>query len=151
MSIERKKEIELIEKRIVELKYFERDTERERDIIRYEMLQKAERAPVVMELVEKLFIDKLNVDITRLRFVSEPSGFTGRDGEEFLSEIKVNVHYVTDTEKSYSEIALVIYLKEGFEISEVRQKEKELMDKIISIRREVDTLREKKRNLRSAL
>ncbi|MBP9043001.1 MAG: hypothetical protein KBG49_05875 [Spirochaetes bacterium] len=148
MSDEVKRKIESIEKRIVELKYAERDVERERDIIRYEMLKKAENSPVILKLIEMFFIKELRVNMDELRLLSEPAAFKGRDGEEFLSEVKVDVRYNNTKSKDYREIGFVIYLTEGFQIEEVRKKEIEMMDRIISIRKEIEELRAQKRSLR---
>jgi hypothetical protein len=113
MSDEVKRKIESIEKRIVELKYAERDVERERDIIRYEMLKKREFSCCI-KLIETFFVNELKVNMDELRLLSEPAAFKGRDGEEFLSEVKVDVRYNNTKSKDYREIGFVIYLTEGF-------------------------------------
>ena len=142
--------INSIEKRVVELKFVERDVNRERDLVRFPLLEKAEKCGMVEDLISSFFIDTMKINRRDITVTAFPSGYSGRDDDEFLSEIKVELRYRPDSPGEYSELTLTVYLRDGFEDENVRKKESEIMDRLIASRGEVEKLREEKRGLRAA-
>lgn len=144
-----KEKINIIEKRVVELKFIERDVKRERDIIRFPLLEKGERCSRVDELIQSFFVKTMKLDRSRITVTAFPSGYSGRDEDEFLSEIKVEMKYRPESPDDYSELSLTVYLVDGFEDRDVRQKESEMMNRLLEAREEVERLREEKRTIRN--
>ena len=145
-----KEKITAIEKRVVELKFIERDIMRERDAARYPLLEKAEKSPRVEELINSFFIKTMKLGRSEITVGSNPSGYSGREGEEFLSEIKVEIRFKPDIPSGYSEISLSVYLCDGFEDGGIRKKETDLMNRLLEVKEEIDKLRGEKRLLRTA-
>lgn len=139
-----------IEKRVVELKFIERDVKRERDLIRFPLLEKAERCGRVDELIRSFFVNTMKLNRNDITVTAFPSGYSGRDDEEFLSEIKVEIRYRPESPVDYSELLLTVYLREGFDDKDTREKEAKMMDRLIDARGEVERLRGEKRGLRNA-
>jgi len=145
-----KEKISSIEKRVVELKFIERDIMRERDAVRFPLLEKAEKSPRVEELINSFFIKTMKLNRGDITVTSFPSGYSGRDEEEFLSEIKIEIQYRPEFPADYNELSLTVYLNDGFDDTAVRSKESAIMDRLIEMKDEVVKLREKKRALRNA-
>lgn len=144
-----KEKISSIEKRVVELKFIERDIMRERDAARYPLLEKAERSPRVEELINSFFIKTMKLNRGDITVTSYPSGYSGRDDEEFLSEIKIEIQYRPESPADYNELSLTVYLIDGFDDTAVRSKESAIMDRLIEMKDEVAKLRDEKRALRN--
>jgi len=138
-----------IEKRVAELKFLERDLIRERDIGRMVSLGKAEKSDIVGEVIKNFFIAAIKADRKELIINSFPSKFTGRDDEEFLSEVKVEVRFKPLKENIvYNELSLQIYLNNGFQDDEVQKLEKDIMERLLELRKDVDELKESKKSLK---
>jgi hypothetical protein len=138
-----------IEKRVAELKFLERDLIKERDIGRMVSLGKAEKSDIVWKVVKNFFIDTIKADRKELIINSFPSKFTGRDDEEFLSEVKVEVRFKPLEENIvYNELSLQIYLNNGFQDDEVQKLEKDIMERLLELRKDVDELKESKKSLK---
>lgn len=144
-----KEKISTIEKRVVELKFIERDIMRERDAARYPLLEKAERSPRVEELINSFFIKTMKLNRSDITVTSYPSGYSGRDDEEFLSEIKIEIQYRPELPSDYNELSLTVYLIDGFDDDAVRSKESGIMDRLVEMKAEVLKLRDEKRALRN--
>ncbi len=138
-----------IEKRVAELKFLERDLIKERDIARLKSLDKAEKSDAVKDVVMSFFSAPLRAERKELLVNSFPSKFSGRDEDEFMSEVRVEIRFKPAVQiHDYNELALYVYLNNGFQIDEVRGTEKEIMDKLIEIRKDVDELKESKKSLK---
>jgi len=138
-----------IEKRVAELKFLERDLIKERDIGRLRSLDKAEKSETVEEIVRNFFTDSVSADRKELVVNSFPSKFNGRDDEEFMSEVKIEIRFKPLVKNSnYNELALHIFLEKGFQDDEVRKLEMRIMDKLIEIRKDVIKLKESKKSLK---
>lgn len=145
-----KDRITSIEKRVAELKFIERDIVKEREITRFPLLEKAEKSPRVEELINSFFIKTMKLRRGDITVTSYPSGYSGRDGEEFLSEIKIEIQYKPEPPADYTELTLSVYLTDGFDDETVRSKESDIMDRLMEVNSEIDKLREEKRGLRAA-
>lgn len=145
-----KEKISSIEKRVVELKFIERDIKREREIIRLPLLGKAERCGRIEELIQSFFVKTMNLNAKDVTVTSDPSGCSGRNDDEFLSEVKIEMRYRPESQGDYSEISLTVYLTQGFEDKDIRIKETRMMDRLIEVKGEIEQLREEKRELRSS-
>ncbi|HPR39298.1 MAG TPA: hypothetical protein PLT13_17010, partial [Spirochaetota bacterium] len=139
-----------IEKRVAELKFIERDIVKEREIIRFPLLEKAEKSPRVEELINSFYIKTIKLNRNNITVTSYPSGYSGREGEEFLSEIKIEIRYRPEQPVDYTELSLEVYLCEGFENDIIRKKESDIMNRLLEVKEEIEKLREEKRGLRSA-
>lgn len=138
-----------IEKRVAELKFLERDLIKEREIVRLKSLNKAEKSVVVEEAAEKFFLNSVKANRKELVINSFPAKFTGRDDEEFLSEVKVEIRFKPQKGNTeYNELALHIYLNDGFQDTEVQNLERSIMDRLLDIRKEIDVLKKTKKNLK---
>ncbi len=138
-----------IEKRIAELKFLERDLIKDRDIGRLRSLDKAEKSETVEEIVRNFFTDSVRADRKELFINSFPSKFNGRDDEEFMSEVKIEIRFKPLVKSSnYNEMALHIFLDKGFQDDDVRELEMRIMDKLIKIRKDVIELKESKKSLK---
>jgi len=138
-----------IEKRVAELKFLERDLIKERDIARLKALDKAEKSEVVKEVIRSFFILPVSAERKDLLVNSCPSKFSGRYEDEFMSEVRVEIRFKpSDRSFDYNELALYVYLNNGFQIDEVLEKEKLIMDKLLEIRKNVDELKESKKILK---
>ena len=146
-----KEKITAIEKRVAELKFIERDIVKEREIIRFPLLEKAEKSSRVEELINSFYIKTIRLNRNNITVTSYPSGYSGREGEEFLSEIKIEIQYKPEQPADYTELSLAVYLCEGFEDDNIRKKESEIMDRLLDVKSEIDKLREEKRGLRAAV
>jgi hypothetical protein len=146
-----KEKITSIEKRVVELKFIERDIMRERDLARFPLLEKAEKSPRVEELINSFYIKTMKLKRGDITVTSYPSGYSGRDDEEFLSEIKIEIQYRPESPADYTELSLAVYLCEGFDDTNIRKKESEIMNRLLDVKSEIDKLREEKRKLRAAV
>ncbi|GEM_PF-934088 len=146
-----KEKIFFIEKRVAELKFIERDIMKERELIRFPLLEKAEKSRRVEELINSFFIKTMKLNRSDISVTSYPSGYSGRDDDEFLSEIKVEVQYRPDPPGDYSELSLTVYLREGFEDGNIIKKESEMMDRLIEVKDDIERLREEKRGLRAVV
>ncbi|HPF07716.1 MAG TPA: hypothetical protein PK293_16865 [Spirochaetota bacterium] len=145
-----KEKITSIEKRVAELKFIERDIVKEREIIRFPLLEKAEKSPRVEELINSFYIKTIKLNRNNITVTSYPSGYSGREGEEFLSEIKIEIRYRPEQPVDYTELSLEVYLCEGFENDIIRKKESDIMNRLLEVKEEIEKLREEKRGLRSA-
>ncbi len=143
--------INRIEKRVVELKFTERDVNRERQVIRFPLLEKAERCARVEDLISSFFVKTMGLNRSDITVTAFPSGYSGRNDEEFLSEIKVDLTYRPDKPGDYSELSLSVYLREGFEDDNIRKQETGLMDRLFEAGGEIEKLRSEKRELRVAI
>lgn len=138
-----------IEKRVAELKFLERDLIKEREIVRLKSLDKAEKSVVVEEAAENFFINSVKAKRKELVINSFPAKFTGRDDDEFLSEVKVEIRFKPQKGNTdYNELALQIYLNDGFQDTEVHNFERSIMDRLLDIRKEIDVLKKSKKNLK---
>ena len=138
-----------IEKRVAELKFLERDLIKEREIVRLKSLDKAEKSVAVEEVTGNFLINSVKAERKELVINSFPAKFTGRDDEEFLSEVKVEIRFKPQKGNAdYNELVLQIYLNDGFQDSEVQELEKLIMDRLLDIRKEVDFLKDSKKNLK---
>ena len=138
-----------IEKRVAELKFLERDLIKERNITRLKSLDKAEQTEIVEDIIKSFFINIMKTERKSIIINSFPTKFSGRDDEEFISEIKVEVRFQPlETVAEYNELTITIYLNKGFEDEEVRKNEKRIMDKLLQIRKDVDELKESKKSLK---
>ncbi len=138
-----------IEKKVADLKFFERDMIKERDIARLKSLDKAERSDAVEDVVRNFFSTLLNAERKELKVNSFPSKFSGRDEAEFMSEVRVEIRFKPAIQNhDYNELALYVYLNNGFQIDEVRSIEKDIMDKLLEIRKNVNELKESKKSLK---
>lgn len=138
-----------IERRVAELKFLERDLIKERDIARLKSLDKAEKSDAVKDVVMSFFSAPLSAERKDLMVNSFPSKFSGRDEDEFMCEVRVEIRFKPVVQShDYNELALYVYLNNGFQIDEVRGTEKEIMDKLIEIRKDVDELKESKKSLK---
>ena len=138
-----------IEKRVAELKFLERDLIKEREIIRLKSLDKAEKSAAVEEAAANFFINSVKAERKELVINSFPAKFTGRGDEEFLSEVKIEIRFKPQKgDTDYTELTLQIYLNKGFQDDEVQNIEKLIMDQLLDIRKEVDVLKETKKNLK---
>jgi len=146
-----KEKITAIEKRVAELKFIERDIVKEREIIRFPLLEKAEKSSRVEELINSFYIKTIRLNRNNITVTSYPSGYSGREGEEFLSEIKIEIRYRPEQPADYTELSLAVYLCEGFDDDNIRKKESEIMDRLLDVKSEIDKLREEKRGLRAAV
>jgi len=146
-----KDRITAIEKRVAGLKFFERDIVKEREIIRFPLLEKAEKSPRVEELINSFFIKAMKLGRGDIKVTSYPSGYSGRDGEEFLSEIRIEIQYKPEQPADYTELSLAVYLCEGFDDDNIRKKESEIMERLLEVKGEIEKLREEKRGLRAAV
>lgn len=140
--------ISRIEKRVVELKFIERDLKRERDIARVPLLEKAEKCARVEDFIDSFFLKKMKLLRSDISVTAYPSEYSGRDGDEFLTGVKVEMSYRPEEPSDYSEIVMTLYLTKGFDDPEVRIKESSLTDRILEAEREIEKLREEKRGLR---
>ncbi|HOP64252.1 MAG TPA: hypothetical protein PK358_07675 [Spirochaetota bacterium] len=140
--------INAIEKRVVELKFLERDIRRERDIIRFPLLENAERSARVESLIESFFVRTMNLNRKSVSVTSMPSVYSGRGEDEFLSEIRVEISYRPEKPEDYNELSLTVYLKDGFDDNDVRRRESEMMDRLLETASGIERLREEKRGLR---
>lgn len=139
-----------IEKRVAELKFSERDLIRERDIKRLKSLDKAEKSEVIENLKNDLFLKLFKTERRDIIVNSYPSKFSGRNDEEFISEVRVEIIIKPlDKNSSINELILAVYINKGFQDSEVQDFEKNIMDRLIEIRKSVDDLKESKKNLRN--
>jgi len=145
-----KEKITSIEKRVAELKFIERDIVKEREIIRFPLLEKAEKSSRVEELINSFYIKTIKLNRSNITVTSYPSGYSGREGEEFLSEIKIEIRYRPEQPVDYTELSLEVYLREGFENDIIRKKESDIMNRLLEVKEEIEKLREEKRGLRSA-
>jgi len=138
-----------IEKKIAGLKFLERDLIKDRDIGRLRSLDLAEKTEVIEEIIKSFLITLIKADRKDILVYSYPSKFTGRDDEEFLSEVKVEIRY-KPLEKNidYSELACYVYLNKGFQNKEVQELEKQIMDRLYEIKKDVDELKEWKKSLK---
>jgi len=138
-----------IEKMVAELKFLERDLIKQRDVCRLKSLGKAEKSEIVEEVVRNFFINNVRADRKELMINSFPSKFTGRDDEEFLSEVKVEIRFKpVKGNIAYNELSIQIYLNDGFYDDEVQKFEENIMDRLLEIRNEVDELKESKKSLK---
>ncbi|PKL19180.1 MAG: hypothetical protein CVV49_02055 [Spirochaetae bacterium HGW-Spirochaetae-5] len=138
-----------IEKRVAELKFLERDLIKERDIARLKSLDKAEKSDAVKDVLMSFFSAPLRAERKELLVNSFPSKFTGRDDDEFMCEVRVEIRFKPVVQsQDYNELALYVYLNNGFQIDEVRDIEKEIMDKLVEIRKDVYELKESKKSLK---
>lgn len=138
-----------IEKRVAELKFLERDLVKERDIGRMKSLDKAEKSEVVERVIRNFFSVSMGAHRKDLLINSFPSKFSGRDDEEFISEVRIEIRFKpSDKSLEYNELALYVYLNSGFQNEEVMQLEMNIMDKLIDIRKNVEELKESKKNLK---
>ena len=145
-----KEKISAIEKRVVELKFIERDIKREREIIRLSLLGQAERCSRIEELIKSFFVKTMKLNAKDVTVTSDPAVYSGKNDDEFLSGIKVEMRYRPESQGDYSEISLTVYLTQGFEDKDIRIKETRMMDRLIQVKDEVDQLLEEKRGLRSS-
>ncbi len=112
-------------------------------------LGKAEKSDIVGEVIKNFFITAIKADRKELIINSFPSKFTGRDDEEFLSEVKVEVRFKPLKENIvYNELSLQIYLNNGFQDDEVQKLEKDIMERLLELRKDVDELKESKKSLK---
>ena len=138
-----------IEKRVAELKFLERDLVKERDIGRLKSLDKAEKSEVVERVIRNFFSAFIGAGRKELLINSFPSKFSGRDDEEFMSEVRVEIRFKpADQSLDSNELALYVYLNNGFQNEEVTELEMHIMDKLIEIRKNVEELKESKKNLK---
>jgi len=138
-----------IEKKVAELKFLERDLSKERDIWRLKSLDKAEKSESVNQFIRNFFSAYIKVERKELLINSFPSKFNGRDDDEFMSEVRVEIRFrPSESDLDYNELALYVYLGDGFQIDEVQEMEKQIMDKLLEIRKSVDELKESKKFLK---
>jgi hypothetical protein len=138
-----------IEKKVAELKFLERDLIKERDIARLKSLDEAEKSEAVEDVVSSFFSSPLRAERKDLMINSFPSKFSGRDETEFMSEVRVEIRFKPVAQsQDYNEIALFVYLNNGFQIDEVRGIERDIMDKLLEIRKNVNELKESKKSLK---
>lgn len=138
-----------IEKKVADLKFLERDIIKERSIARLKSLDKAERSVAVDDVIRNFFSALLNAEKKELKVNSFPSKFSGRDEAEFMSEVRVEIRFKpVEQSHDYNEIALNVYLNNGFQLDEVRSIEKNIMDKLLEIRKNVNELKESKKSLK---
>ncbi len=145
-----KTRINAIEKRIVELKFIERDIIRERNMLRFPLLEMAERCDTVKELINSFFIKTMKFNLKDISVTAYPSKYSGRNEEEFLSEIKVEMRYRPEPAEKYNELALTVFLRDGFEDEKIRSKESGMMDRLFETESEVKKLRAEKKGLNGA-
>ena len=144
-------EINRIEKRIVELKFLERDIMRERERARLPLLKNAEKCARVDDLTRKFFIRSMKLGLESLDITAYPSGFGGRNGDEFLSEVRVDITYRPEKRADYSELTLSVFLTDGFEDRSARETESNMMDRLFDLRESVEKLRDEKRRLKKGV
>ncbi len=138
-----------IEKKVAELKFLERDLIKEREIVRLRSLDKAEKSEVVESAIKNFFSSSIKAERKELKINSFPSKFSGRDDDEYISEVRVEIRFKpVDYNSDYNELALLVYLNNGFQIDEVMEIENRLMDKLIEIRKNVEELKESKKSLK---
>jgi hypothetical protein len=138
-----------IEKRVADLKFLERDLIKERDIGRLKSLGKAEKSQIIENVIRDFFMESFAADRKKIIINSYPSKFTGRDDEEFMSEVKVEIRFKPDEKSAnYNEMALYVYLNDGFQDEDVRKLEKRIMDRLFDIRKDVTELKESKKSLK---
>lgn len=143
------KKISEIEKRITELKFLERDLFKERDICRLKSLYKAERSSAVNDIIKKVFLSAIKAERGDLKINSSPSEFIGRDNEEFMSEVKVEIKFKpAEADEGFNELSLYIYLNDGFQDQDVQKLEEKIMERLLQIRKEVNELKESKKLLK---
>jgi len=138
-----------IEKMVTELKFLERDLIKEREIGRIKSLDNAEKSLIVENAIKKIFLSYIGAERKDIIVNSYSSKFTGRDDEEFLSEVKVEIRFrpaVSSAE--FNELTLSVYLNDGFQDSDVQKLEKDIMDRLVKIRKDVDELKESKKSLK---
>ncbi len=138
-----------IEKRIAELKFLERDLIKERDVERLKSLNKSEKSDIIEKVKKDFFITSLKVADKDIIVNSFPSKFNGRNDEEFMSEVKVEIRFKpSDINSHYNELSINVYLNSGFQVEEVQSLEKSIMDRLIEIRKDVEELKESKKTLK---
>jgi len=138
-----------IEKKVAELKFLERDLIKEREVVRLRSLDKAEKSEIVESAVKNFFSSSIKAERKELKVNSFSSKFSGRGDDEYISEVRVEIRFKpVDNNSDYNELALLIYLNNGFQIDEVMEIEKRLMDKLIEIRKNVEELKESKKLLK---
>jgi Ran GTPase-activating protein (RanGAP) involved in mRNA processing and transport len=141
-----------IEKKVAELKFLERDLIKERDIARLKSLDEAEKSDAVEDVVRSFFPAPQGAERKDLMINSFPSKFSGRDEDEFMSEVRVEIRFKPAAQShDYNEIALFVYLNNGFQIEDVRRIEKDIMDKLLEIRKNVNELKESKKFLKQSI
>lgn len=138
-----------LERKISDLKYLERDLVKERDIVRMSSLDRAEKSTVIEKIIKNVFLSTLKAERSELVLHSYQSKLGGRRDEEFLSEVKVDIIYKPENPDSgYSEMALSVYVDRGIENDAVHAAESKIMDRLIEIREEVDSLKVAKKKLK---
>lgn len=139
-----------IENRVAELKFLERNLIKERDIGRLKSLDKAEKSETVEKLIADFFINLIKLERKDLIINSFPSKFSGRNDEEFLSEVKIELRCNPDNEDEidYNELILYVYLNDGFQDDTVKAIEKRIMDRLVEVRKEIEELKETKKSLK---
>jgi len=145
-------EIKEIEKRIVDLTMEERSLAEERSRARNRLLYNAEKLPVVNRVMKEFVQDILGLTGLQVKRTSDPLRFGGRDDEEFLSEIAVTL-IVSDIAQSpvcegATGLSLRIVVNQGFDDAETRAREKEIMDRLLKIREEIESLNGMRRSLK---
>lgn len=138
-----------IERRVAELKFLERDLLKEREIGRIKCLDRAEKSDIIAGVIKNYLITPARIERKDLIINSFPSKFSGRDDDEFMCEVKVELIYKpSGCNKDFNELILSVYLVNGFHDEEVQMLEKRIMDKLIDIRKAVDELKESKKDLK---
>ncbi len=138
-----------LERKISDLKYLERKLIKERDIVRMSSLDGAEKSAVVERIIKNVFLTTLKADRKELILYSYQSKFTGRNNEEFLEEVRVDIRYKPEKSGSgFTEIAMSVYVDKFFQNDAVQIEEARLMDRLVELRQEVEKLKEAKRNLK---
>lgn len=143
------REIFEIEKKVTELKFSERDLIRQREIIRLKALDKAEKSDIVNRIISGFSELLINSEKKDLVINSIASKYSGRDNDEFISEVKVEIRFRPSPGScSYNELTLTVYLNEGFDDETVRGSEKNIKDTLNSLNNKINELKEMKKMLK---
>jgi hypothetical protein len=142
-----------IENRIVELRLRERALIEDRRKARTPLMYNAEKHAAVNKLIEDLYVRGLGLSIADIDRYSQPVAYNGRLDEEHLCEINVVISARGARGAcggACSDIVLGVRLVTGFEDPAVREREKNIMDELESIRYTIEQLAAEKRALKSA-
>ncbi len=139
-----------IEKKVTELKFHERDLLKERESVRLKSLSMAEKCDAVEDIINDFFVKHLRASRRDIDVSAVPSKYTGRDDEEHLSEVKVNISLDRPEEGlSYRSISVQLFLVTGFIDTDVASREKKITDEIEKLRSEIEKLKEEKKLIKS--
>jgi hypothetical protein len=144
--------IQDIEKRIVELTIREKELEEQRSKARTVYLKKAEGHPSVHRAHWDVLVKGLAVDARGISRYSQEGSCGGAGGEEYLADVMVTVFAAAPEGRflleNCPEISMKLKITGGFDDPATRETERRLTEEIVTIRREVESLKSQKRQMK---